>query len=151
MQSKHILLTLSILFAASYWIFESIIHYFVFGEFEFYVIPDDPNELWMRITIILLMITFGFFADFHVNKVHNKDLEKQGVYRAMLSATHHILNNFLNNMILFRTEADKSTDFDRSLLELYDKVIVDTKKQIKDLENIHDPNREIINETYKPD
>ena len=150
MKSNHYLLKLSLLFASSYWIFESVIHYFVFGDFEFEVIPRDINELWMRTTIVFLLIAFGFFADYHVNKLHHKDVEKHGVYRSMLNATNHILNNFLNNMILFRTEAEKSNDFDKKLLKMYDQVIRDTTDQIKSLDNIQEPNKEIIDETYKP-
>ena len=150
MENKHFLLKLSLVFAASYWLFESVIHYFLFGEFEFEMLPSDINELWMRTTIIALMITFGFFADYHVNKIHNKDVEKHGVYRAMLSATNHILNNFLNNMILFRAEAEKSKDFDRKLLKLYDQVIIDTTDQINSLDNIQEVNKDVITKTFKP-
>lgn len=150
MKKKHFFLRLSIPFALSFWLFDSVIHYFGYGEFEFELIPSDFNELWMRCIILILLVAFGFFADYHTNKLSKKDVEKYDVYIAMLCATHHILNNFLNNMVLFRNEAEDSKDFDRDILKLYGQVIDDTITQIEKLENIQEPNKENIEERYKP-
>ena len=150
MKKKNFFLKFSIPFALSYWVFDSSVHFFVYGEFEFEVIPSEFNELWMRGIIFVLLIAFGIFADYHTNKIAQKDSEKYDVYIAMLSATHHILNNFINNMILFRGEAENSKDFDRDILTLYDQVIDDTSEQIKNLENINEPDKEIIERKYKP-
>ena len=150
MKKKHFFLSFSIPFALSYWFFDSTVHFFWYDELEFEIMPSDFNELWMRCIIFILLISFGIFADYHTNKIIKKNAEKYDVYKAMLSAKHHILNNFLNNMISFRSEAEESKDFNRDILKLYDQVIDDTTAQVKNLENIEEPSKEIIEDRYKP-
>ena len=149
MKNKYFFLKCSIPFALSYWLFDSVIHYFIYNEFEFEIIPSDINELSMRCIIFILLIVFGLFSDYYMNKLIEKDVEKFEVYRAMLSATNHILNNFLNNMLFFRDAAIESKDFNKDLLKLYDKVIEDTIKQINNLDNLQAPTKGNIEERYK--
>lgn len=150
MKNRHFFLKLSILLAFSYWCFDSVMHYFVYGEFHFEIIPKDFDELWMRCIIFILLISFGLFADYHTKKLIEKNTEKHEVYRTMLNATHHILNNFLNKMTLFRVEAEKSKDFNKDMLKLYNQVINDTDIQIRSLENIQEPSKINIEKIYKP-
>ena len=150
MKKNHFFLKISIPFSLSYWLLDSVIHYLWYREFEFEIIPSELNELWMRCIIFVLLILFGVFADYHSNKLLRKENEKHEVYKSMLHATHHILNNFLNNMNLFRYEAENCKDFDKDILKLYEKVTTDTITQIKNLENIQSPNKEIIEKRYKP-
>ena len=149
MKNKYFFLKCSIPFALSYWLFDSVIHYFIYNEFEFEIIPSDINELSMRCIIFILLIVFGLFSDYYMNKLIEKDVEKFEVYGAMLSATNHILNNFLNNMLFFRDAAIESKDFNKDLLKLYDKVIEDTIKQINNLDNLQAPTKGNIEERYK--
>ena len=89
-------------------------------------------------------MAFGVFADYR-NRRENND-----VYRAMLNATHHILRNHLQNMLLFREEAEKSNDFDKEVLNEYDQMIDKTVAAIRNLENIQDPSRTNIEDRYLP-
>lgn len=146
---RHFYLCASIPLALAFWFADSVVHYFFFGETDFEAIPSDHTELWMRSTILILLVAFGFFADFHTNKIIKGQEEKNKVYTAMLGASNHILNNFLNNMSLFKMEAEDSEDFDKSALELFDQVIDDTSAQIKSLEGIQNPDQESIENIYK--
>ena len=150
MKNKHFFLKAAIPFALSYWLLDSFAHYFIYGELEFEIIPTDLDELWMRLLIFLLLIIFGIFADYHTNKIFLKNIEKNDVYKTMLNATNHILNNFLQKMMLFRDVANKSKDFDKEIIETYDKVISDTVKQIKNLEDIKNPSKETIENKFLP-
>lgn len=60
-----------------FWFFDASIHYFVYREPQFELIPNDFNELWMRIVIVLLLIIFGIFADYYSRKllISQKQLE----------------------------------------------------------------------------
>ena len=147
--NKHFYLFCGIAVAVVFWFFDSSVHYFGYGESEFEFIPSEFNELWMRTTIIVLLIAFGRFADYHAARVRRKQAEKLDVYLAMLSANQHILNNFLQNMLVFKMEAERSSDFSRERLEMYDQVIEDTRKQIRALEGIDDPNRDNIEEKFR--
>lgn len=64
------------------------------------------------------------------------ELEKIKIYKAMLSSTHHVLNNFLNRMQLFRMAAEETEDFPSEILARYDTIIDDATMQIKALSNI---------------
>ena len=128
----------SILLAFAYWFLDSIIHHFLFGELDAGIIPYDANEFVKRFTVFLLVILFGIFADYHTSELIRKDREKFQIYQSMLNASHHIINNFLNQMIIFRLEAERSEDFDEDILELYDQIIDLARKQLKKLENLPD-------------
>lgn len=52
--------SVGILFAAIFWFLESFVHFFFFNPrihgFDSEVMPSDPNEIWMRIFIAILII-----------------------------------------------------------------------------------------------
>ena len=133
MKNKHFFLKVAIPFAFSYWMLDSLIHYFIYGELEFEIFPADIDELWMRLVIFVLLITFGLFADYHTNKIYLKNLEKDEVYKTMLGATNHILNNFLQKMVFFLGAANESKDIDKKRIETYEGVIQETRQQRKNL------------------
>lgn len=150
MKNDHFAVKLSIPFAFLYWMIESIIHFVIFKESDFEFIPSDINELWMRCVIFILLVTFGFVVDHYTYKVFKKDCEKKDVYVSMLDATHHILNNLLNNMVLFRMEAEECKNFDKQKLERFDQIIKEASLQVENLDGIKEPGREAIEERYKP-
>ena len=144
MRIKNPSTLIAIVVAIVFWFFESVIHFFVYGEPTFEVIPDDIDEIWMRSVIIVLVITVGVLAD-RQNKSDRVD-----VYRSMLDATHHILNNFLQKMMQIREAAEESSDFDEESLRLYDQIIDETTAQIRELDNITEPRRSSIEDRYLP-
>jgi len=123
---KNKMFTLATLvMALIFWFFDSSIHYYLYKEPQFELIPADFNELWMRAVIVLLIILFGIFADYFTNKImfKEKQLEVVHVYSSMIHASSDVLNNLLNQMQLFKIEALKSKDFDRDVIKLYDNAI----------------------------
>ena len=127
------------------WSLHSSIHYFVYGEPQFEFFPDDVDEFLMRTVIVILIILFGIFADsFSRNMlVKQQQTEAARIYRSMLSATHHILNNLLHQMELFKMEALNSKDFDRDIIKLYDQVFneaSDLVDRLSHVENITEEN-----------
>ena len=72
-KQEHYFLKFAIPLALSYWFLDSFIHYFLYGELEFEIIPSDNNELWMRSSIFILLATFGLFADFSSRKIIEKN------------------------------------------------------------------------------
>ena len=144
MIKKNLFLLASILIAALFWIADVAVHYFAYGDPELEFMPSDINELWMRSVIVILMVSGGAFADYR-NRIDSHD-----VYRAMLNASHHILRNFLQKMLLFREAAENSKDFDQDVLAAYDEMIRETVAQLKNLEDIKDPSRKNIEDRYRP-
>ena len=138
---KKVFTIAAIIVGTLFWFFDASIHYFVYGEPEFEYIPTDVNEFWMRVVIVGLLLLFGMFADYFTNRImlKEKQLEVVYVYNAMLDANHHILNNVINQMKLFKMEAMRSKDFDREVISLYDNTIreatelIDTLSKVKDV------------------
>jgi len=76
MKKKHSFLKLAISFALLYWLIESLVHYFWYGELAFEVIPSDTNELWMRVSIFILLAVFSLFADYQSKKSIEKTITR---------------------------------------------------------------------------
>ncbi len=144
MRYKRLSTWISIFVAIVFWFFESAVHFFGYGEPTFEVFPSEVDEIWMRSVIVVLIVTVGILAD-RQNKSDRLD-----VYRGMLGATQHILNNFLQKMMRIRSAAEDSEDFDKDVLELYDEIIDETTAQIRKLENIGNPSKSAIEDRYLP-
>lgn len=131
--------------AIMFWFSDASIHYFVYGEPEFEFIPRDFNELWMRIVIVSLIVLFGLYADYSTKKqlINERRLEAARIYNSMIHASHHILNNLLNQMQLFKYEAQHCNNFDREILKLYDDAFDEAKdliRRLSEVEHITDDN-----------
>ncbi len=68
----------------------------------------------------------------------------------MMNASHHILNNFLNQMYLFKITADETPGFPKDVIKLYDKIIKDTNDQITALGEIEEISDQEIRKCIKP-
>lgn len=71
---NHFYLIFATLIALSFWLLESIVHYFGFDEMEFIFLPSDNNELWMRTALVILLVSFGFYADRTSKKIIKANL-----------------------------------------------------------------------------
>ncbi|MFI5337214.1 MAG: nitrogen regulation protein NR(II) [Opitutales bacterium] len=56
-----------LLAAAGYWLLEAVAHAFIFhlGGFRHELLPDNPNELWMRSLIVVLLVALGALGQWH--------------------------------------------------------------------------------------
>ena len=124
--------------ALSFWIFEALIHYFIFGDPIFELIPHDSNEFWMRVLIVILIIGFGIFADYYSRKllIAQKKIEASQIYGSMIYATHHILNNLLNQIQVFKIEAQNCKDFNPDVIKLFDDSTKEASELIKRLSEV---------------
>ena len=128
-----------------FWFFDASIHYFVYGEPQFEFIPDDFNEFWMRVVIVLMLLLFGVYADYSVNKLIIKEKQQEAVriYKSTIYSSCHILNNLLNQMQIVKMEALKCRDFDREFIKHYDNAFSEAKnliQRLSEVENITDEN-----------
>lgn len=128
-----------------YWFFDASIHYFVYGEPQFEFIPDDFNELWMRVVIVLMLLLFGVYADYSAQKLIIKEKQQEAVriYKSTIYSSRHILNNLLNQMQIVKMEALKCKDFDREFIKHYDNAFSEATnliQRLSEVENITDEN-----------
>ena len=124
--------------AVTFWFLESLIHYTIFNEPQFEFIPGDMNELWMRLVIILLILIYGIYVDFSIDKVMHKQLEVARMYSSISHSSCHILNNLINQMQLFELEAKRCSDFDKEIIVFYDKAIKEASDLADTLAKISD-------------
>ena len=124
--------------AVTFWLLESLIHYTIFDEPQFELIPGDMNELWMRLVIILLILIYGMYASFSIDKVMHKQLEVARMYSSITHSGHHIINNLINQMQLFELEAKRCSDFDKDIIVFYDKAIKEASELADTLAKISD-------------
>ena len=106
----------------------------------------------MRILIALLIVTFGLFLDNAARKrlMQEKRLAASDTYNAMMHAVHHILNNLLNQMQLFRMEAERCEDFDREKLGLFDNALDEAKDLVDRLSEVNNITHENIRASVRP-
>ena len=140
----------SFFLSITFWVIESSVHAYFLHDGAFTLLPPETNEVWMRSLIVILIIGYGFFIQNSVENEMRLENEKKEIYAEMLKANNHILNNFLQNMYLFKLEADQSADFDNLVLQHYHQIIQDTKLAIQRLEGLENPSKAGIQEKYKP-
>ncbi len=113
---------------------------------------EDLEKYEIDELFIPFMIFFVFaFLDFiKWQKSHKVDLEKIKIHRAMMSSTHHVLNNFLNQMQLFKMTADDTPGFDPRVLSLYNQIINEASGQIEALGSLSEINESTIAAAVAP-
>ena len=160
--------------AVLFWFADSAIDYLLGAAGTIELIPEEINELWMRCLIVILISGFSFYMQRAFNKLekvqrertellHEKiamqeemikatqeskdqlvELERTKIYKAMLSSTNHVLNNFLNQLQLFELAAQKSSDFPEETLGMFHRCVADTALQVKELGRIEEINEQEI-------
>lgn len=122
-------------------IFESIISmlsYLEHAEIDEFIIP-------------LVVISIALLLD-SLRRSRNDatEIEKNKIYKAMMSSVYHVMNNFLNQMQLFKMTADMTPGFDSKVLDLYDIVIEDAQTQLQALATITKLDEETIKKSVAP-
>ncbi len=89
--------------------------------------------------IVIPLMVFCVFALIHVFGLVKKsriEAERAKIYTAMLTSTFQILNNFLDQMRLFQTEARNTPGFDPEIISKFDDTIEKSLEQIKNLAKV---------------
>ncbi|WP_299242511.1 hypothetical protein [uncultured Aquimarina sp.] len=88
--------------------------------------------------IIPFLLFFVFWVFDMRRRVKRIKLEnaKLKIYKAMLSSSHHILNNFIYQMDIFKITAEDTPGFDARTLAYYEDIISNTSHQIHSLSNL---------------
>ncbi len=121
--------------------FDNLVH--LFHSVEQYEI----DEIFIAAVIFLIFLVTDLILRQRDQKV---EMEKVKVYRAMLSSAHHILNNFLNQMQLFKMTADSTPGFDEDVLALYNSIIEEATQQIEALSNVSEISETAIQKSVMP-
>ncbi|WP_027395112.1 hypothetical protein [Aquimarina latercula] len=108
-----------------------------------YIVLTDKYELdksvFVWISILLFFMIINSIVLFRKRIIS----EKYKVYKSMLYASNHILNNFLNQTQIIRMEAENIPDIDKRTIDMFDESVEEAELLIKKLSDI-----EIIDEAY---
>lgn len=82
-------------------------------------------------------------------KMTEIELEKLKIHRAMANAANHIINDFLNNMMLFKLKAEQSNGFPPGTIRRFEEAIDETTTQLRALGKVIDINERSILESVE--
>ncbi|GAB6040821.1 hypothetical protein [Endothiovibrio diazotrophicus] len=97
---------------------------------------------WFYVAITSLLLFLLIRIDYLA--LERKEREKAELFTATISAVHHILNNFLNKMVLFRVRAEEKHDIDPEIVTFYDRVIDEARDEIDRLSSVEELTEEKI-------
>jgi hypothetical protein len=91
------LLWLGVLFAMFFWFLEAFVHSAVFGEGSYMVnlLPQNPNELWMRTLVCSLLIVFGIYAQSTVAELKVSEEERLRLKKELEDSLAKLLSGFI--------------------------------------------------------
>jgi hypothetical protein len=69
--------SIALAIALAYWLLDSTVHYAMFGEAHFELFPSEANELWMRTSLVTLVLLFGVYTDRHARRIAAQEAEKR--------------------------------------------------------------------------
>ncbi len=147
---KHRLTLVGLTIAVAVLIFAIIFDFEVFEAAIGFLDYLEHFEIDEFIIPALVFFGFAFVDQSRQRKSQKIEYEKIKIYKAMLSSTHHILNNFLNQMLIFQMTAKKAPDFDPKVLSLYDRIVEDASTQIEALGSITRIDEVSIHESVEP-
>lgn len=128
------------LFLAVYYridLFEYLIE--VFHQFQKAAEPYEGDE----VVPVLVLVGMGFVGDMLRQRRqahHDQELSNQRMQsmQSTMAEVHDVVNNFLNNMQLFRFEAERSGALSEEYLREFDDLIAETAQNLKAIENLND-------------
>lgn len=118
-------------------IFESLADFL--NRFERY----ELNDLLLP---ILILYTFTMADLFRRHESLQIETEKLKIYRKMVQAVYHIMNNFLQKMLAFKMTAEETKGFNPDALKLYDQIIQETDEQIQVLGSLERADEDLIDQ-----
>lgn len=140
----------AICLATLMWLTDSVVHKFMFGEESFKFVPDEINELWMRTTIVVLLILFGIYADKQTKKIMEKEREKEAIYNATVVSAQHILNNLMNKIQYFKIVAEENNIYTPEVAQVYEETIQNGEDLVSKLSSVKVLTEENISNSVYP-
>jgi hypothetical protein len=97
MKPKKIKYTLiGLLIAVGFWFLDSAIHFFLYGEYQFELVPRDLNELWMRTAILFLVTGFGIYIDISISRMKKVLDERDQLHLKLQETLTLLLGGFVS-------------------------------------------------------
>ncbi|TPN89285.1 hypothetical protein [Aquimarina algicola] len=136
MNNQYNLTLIGLITAISVYLSSVILNLDLFEKFVAFL--ENLEQFKFDKIIIPLLIFFVFFVtdSFRRNTKLRIEKTKLNIYKAMLSSSHHILNNFIYQMDIFKITAEDTPGFDAKVLSFYQDIIDNASHQIRALSTL---------------
>lgn len=148
--SSYAFTTIGVAAAAILFIVTVLFNLDIFDACVAFLVHLEEYNIDELIIPVLIVFVFCFIDLLRKYQSVKIQYEKCMIFHSTVTAMHHILNNFLNQMQLFKIEASENESFDKEVLKLYDVVIHEASEQIQKLSEIKVPTEELIKEAVYP-
>ncbi len=93
--SKYRWILLAVVLAALYWSIESLLDAFFFFDTTLLIeiFNPDYHEVWMRSIVIVIVVGFGIYVQYTINKLKSSEKEIEDLYSLLLSIRN--VNQFI--------------------------------------------------------
>ncbi len=90
-----------------------------------------------------VFILIGILIDnirFWRKKISKRKIEKEklATLRLTMTTVHDVVNNFLNNLLIFRLEAEKSAALKEESLKMFDELTADTADKLREIGDLEE-------------
>lgn len=146
---KYKWIFIGLLLSTVLWLVTVSLNLDIFESFAFCLSRHEHHEID---ELVFPAALFYICLMLHLVRRHHGtqiEIEKLKIYRVTVSVMNHILNNFLQKMLLFKMTAEETAGFNSDVLKRYDSIIDETKAQIEALGCITHPDEKTILETME--
>ncbi len=102
----------------------------------------------ITIVVLLTVLLFYFQQVFYFQQARER--EKQKLFKATVRATQHILNNLINQMQLFKMEADRTQAFDERIKKLFMESLQEGQDLVSRLGRVSEITEDAISKSVAP-
>lgn len=81
---------------------------------------------------------------------HKNEQEKEKIYLATIHGAQHVTNNLLNELQLVKLEIEKHPDFDKDVDSMFDDMLAESAKLMKQLSDVEQIDENAIKESVYP-
>ena len=107
----------------------------------------EVDEFILPLFILLVCVVFDLLK---ARRKQTLEDEKIKIYKAMMSSAHHVLNNLLNQVQIFKMTAEATPGFDPQVLSLFDAVMDEASIQVEALGSISSIDEVTIRQSVSP-
>ncbi len=134
--NKYKLTLIGLGLAIFIYVFTVILELDLYDYFMNLLINIEQFKLDKLIIPVAIFFIFLFLDTRRRKKKSLVENAKHDIYKAMLCSSHHIINNFIYQMDLFKITAEDTPGFDTQILSFYEDIISNTSHQIYSLSNL---------------
>ena len=114
----------------------------VFSDRALAAMIDDPQLMTTVQTfkgaayVLVTSLLIHLLIRIDYRAIEEKEREKQAFFLATIRSVHHILHNFLNQMMIFRHMAENGERVGPELVAQYDRSIEEAQREIAELSRL---------------